>query len=260
MRQLQTLRRLCLTGLLAGLCLLAPRPLRAADAEAPKPGKQAPQSFETKVGINYLLYLPADYGKEKDKKWPLMLFLHGAGERGTDVQLVAKHGPPKLVAEGKELPFIIVSPQVAPGEGWDSPTLKKLLDDVRAKYSVDSNRLYLTGLSMGGYGTWEMATRYPDLFAAIAPICGGGDPSRARRIAKLPIWVFHGEDDKTVPIAQSERMVEALKTAGATDVQFTRYPNTGHDSWVKAYNDPKLFEWFLSHEKGGAGAAAKEGK
>ena len=120
---------------------------------------------------------------------------------------------------------------------------------MRSKYSVDPDRIYLTGLSMGGYGTWQMVTRYPDLFAAIVPICGGGDPNRVQRIAKVPTWVFHGEDDRTVPIKRSEEMVEAMKAAGATDIQFTRYPNTGHDSWTKAYNDPKLYEWLLSHRR-----------
>lgn len=224
--------------------------VRAADAPpAPQPGQQTPEAFEAKVGLKYLLYLPKDYGKEKGKTFPLMLFLHGSGERGSDVQKVALHGPPKLAAAGKEFPFIIVSPQCPDGQWWDVQVLKSLLDDIESKYSVDKDRVYLTGLSMGGFGTWEMATRYPNLFAAIAPICGGGDPERAKRIAHLPIWVFHGEDDKAVSIKRSEEMVDALKAAGATDVQFTRYPNTGHDSWVKAYDDPKLYEWMLSHKR-----------
>jgi predicted peptidase len=260
------MRRTLVTGLVAGLCLTFPGLVLAQPGAAeraggapPKPGQQAPQSFETKVALNYLLYLPEDYGKEQGKKFPLVLFLHGSGERGSDVKLVAKHGPPKLVAAGKDFPFILVSPQCSAGEGWDPATLKRLLDDVRSKYSVDPDRIYLTGLSMGGFGTWQMAMRYPNLFAAIVPICGGGDANRVKAIAKIPTWVFHGEDDPTVPIKRSEEMVEAMKNAGATDIHFTRYPKTGHDSWTKAYNDPKLYEWLLGHKRTEATPASSAG-
>lgn len=249
--------RFPLPRVLAGLCLAVAVPAHAQNADAPKAGQQVAQSFETKVGLNYFLSLPKEYGTDKDKKWPLILFLHGSGERGSDLKVVAKHGPPMLVAQGKEMPFVVVSPQCPANEQWNAVILKKMLDDVMAKYSVDPDRVYLTGLSMGGYGTWDMAMAYPRTFAAIAPVCGGGNTGRARAIAKLPIWVFHGEDDPTVPIRLSEEMVDALKKAGATDVQFTRYPNTKHDSWVQAYNDPKLYEWFLSHKRQPAPAAAR---
>ncbi len=223
----------------------------AGDAPKPKESAQSEQTFEMKAGLNYLLYLPKDYDKEKETKFPLVLFLHGSGERGSNVRDVEKHGPPKLVAQGKEFPFILISPQCPKTGWWEPVVLKGLLDDVQAKYRVDPDRIYLTGLSMGGYGTWDMTSRYPDLFAAIAPICGGGDPGRVKRMAKVPVWAFHGEDDPTVPIKRSEEMIEAVKKAGGTDVQFTRYPNTGHDSWVQAYNDPKLYEWLLSHKRKG---------
>jgi predicted peptidase len=234
--------------------------LSAFTARAAEPG-QSPQEMKKQVTVSqrYLLFLPADYGKEKDKKWPLMLFLHGSGERGTDINKVKVHGPPKIVEQKKDFPFIVVSPQCDPtGPGWDAMTLKTLLDDVQAQYSVDPDRVYLTGLSMGGFGTWDLATKYPDRFAAIAPICGGADNVRrvTRALKDMPIWVFHGEKDTTVPIEQSARLVEALKQAGSTTVDFTRYPEAGHDSWTVTYNNPKLYEWFLSHKRSDRPAAA----
>jgi predicted peptidase len=203
-----------------------------------------------KVSLRYLLYLPKGYGEEKDQKWPLMLFLHGAGERGNDLNLVKKHGPPKLIDQGKEFPFLIVSPQ-CPSESWwteQLDALTALLDDVQSKYAVDPDRVYLTGLSMGGFGTWALACRHPERFAAIAPICGGGEWFLTPRLKNVPTWVFHGAQDPVVPLRESTEMVEALKKAGG-DVQLTVYPEAQHDSWTETYNNPKLYEWFLSHRR-----------
>jgi len=199
--------------------------------------------------IEYLLSLPDGYGKG-GKEWPLMLFLHGAGERGDDVEKVKVHGPPKLIAQGKSLPFIVVSPQCPSRTSWSSPeqigVLTALLDEITEKYRVDESRVYLTGLSMGGYGTWALASSYPERFAAIAPICGGGQTRMARRLRNVPIWAFHGAKDNVVPLARSEEMVEAVKKAGGS-VEFTVYPEANHDSWTVTYENPKLFDWFLSH-------------
>jgi predicted peptidase len=217
-------------------------------------GGQSEQLFQKeitkKVSLKYLLYLPKGYGEKKDQKWPLMLFLHGAGERGDDINLVKKHGPPKLIDAGKEFPFIVVSPQCPTSSWWPEQVdaLVALLDDVQSKYAVDSSRVYLTGLSMGGFGTWTLACRYPDRFAALAPICGGGERYLASRLKNVPTWVFHGAKDPVVPLQSSSEMVEALKKAGG-NVQFTVYPDAQHDSWTETYNNPKLYEWFLSHRK-----------
>jgi predicted peptidase len=203
------------------------------------------------VRLNYLLYLPKDYGKA-DKKWPLMLFLHGAGERGDNVEKVKAHGPAKLAAEGKDIDFIIVSPQCPQENWWPNLTddLMLLVEDISQKYQVDSKRLYITGLSMGGFGTWSMIVKYPDTFAAAAPICGGGDTVLAKfRLGKMPIWAFHGAKDNVVPLSKSEEMVNAVKAAGNEEIQFTVYPEAGHDSWTQAYNNPELYKWFLSHKK-----------
>ncbi len=217
---------------------------------------QHAHAFKKKIDLtiksDYLLYLPETYNSSQ-KKWPLILFLHGAGERGNDLDQVKRHGPPKLIAKGKkDLPFIIVSPQ-CPKNGWwanniQMKALNLLLDEIISKYRVDKDRIYLTGLSMGGYGTWSLAAENPERFAAIAPICGGGDPHTAKKLAKMPIWVFHGGKDKVVPIDKSQKMVEALKKAG-NEVKFTVYPEAGHNSWAKTYDNPELYKWFLDHSR-----------
>jgi predicted peptidase len=204
------------------------------------------KEITTKARIKYLLFLPAGYGKT-DKQWPLMLFLHGSGESGDDLSKVKAHGPARIVETNKDFPFILVSPQSS-GRGWNPDVLNSLLDDVVAKYKVDKDRIYLTGLSMGGYGTWALGAAHPERFAALVPICGGGNPADASKLKDIPIWVFHGGKDNTVPLEQSERMVKAIKEAGG-NVQFTVYPEAGHDSWTETYNNPKLYIWLLEQKR-----------
>ena len=161
-----------------------------------------------KVTMKYLLYLPKDY--EQKPSWPLLLFLHGAGERGDDLNVVKKHGPPKLIDQGKQFPFIVVSPQCPSGKWWEPFELSALLDEIVEKYKVDQDRIYVTGLSMGGFGTWALAAHSPSRFAAIVPICSGGELRSTRALVNVPIWVFHGAKDPTVPLEMSERMVEVV--------------------------------------------------
>jgi predicted peptidase len=211
--------------------------------------KQTVNSFEKEIMVNlsanYLLYLPKDYETE-DKNWPLVLFLHGAGERGSDIEKVKAHGIPKLISEGKEFPFIAVSPQCPENIFWNVSLLSALLDEIESKYKVDKKRIYLTGLSMGGHGTWSLAIQEPKRFAAIAPVCGWSNPATACLLKEIPIWVFHGAKDFIVPVSSSEQMVEKLKTCG-TDVKLTIYPEAGHDSWTETYNNEELYTWLLSH-------------
>lgn len=209
---------------------------------------QTPKTLNIQPITEYLLYLPKDYSTADQKTWPLILFLHGAGERGDSLNLVKEHGPPKLIEEGQDFPFIIASPQCPTGQRWSSDELNILLNDLIRQYKVDKDRIYLTGLSMGGYGTWDLATRYPERFAAIAPICGGGEPKNACQLKDIPTWVFHGAKDEVVFPYQSEKMVEALKACGG-DVHYTRYPEAHHDSWTATYANPALYEWFLKHKK-----------
>jgi predicted peptidase len=231
-----------------------------ATAES-KPNPLSSATLDWKVNrsgqLKYLLYLPPDYKAGSQKRWPLMLFLHGSGERGSDVQRVAVHGPLKLVEQGTNFPFIIVAPQCPENQIWENEPLLQLLDSVEKKYAVDTKRVYLTGLSMGGYGTWQLGLLHPDLFAAIVPICGGCnliDVLIARRdnqraFKSLPVWAFHGGKDDVVPLSESERIVEGLNKAGVKEVKFTIYPDAGHNSWTEAYNNPELYEWMLKHSR-----------
>ena len=177
--------------------------------------------------MDYLISLPKDY--EKQEKWPLLLFLHGSGERGSQLDKVKVHGPPKLIAEGRELPMIVVSPQCPEEQWWNTDALLALLDSIGKTHKVDRERVSVTGLSMGGFGTWSLAARAPERFAALVPICGGGEPYWAERFAHVPIWVFHGAKDAAVPLVRSEAMVEALREKKG-DPKFTVYPDAGHDS------------------------------
>jgi len=200
-----------------------------------------------RVGCGYLLFLPRDY-KSTGKRWPLILFLHGAGERGDDIERVKKHGVAKVVGQQPDFPFIVVSPQ-CPAEGWWSgDVLAALLDEVEKKYRVDKKRIYLTGLSMGGFGTWNLAMEQPHRFAAIVPICGRGNPLLVHRIKHLPIWVFHGAKDKVVPLSNSVDLVRALRKCGAKP-KFTIYPDAAHDSWTRTYENPRLYEWMLKFSR-----------
>jgi predicted peptidase len=224
--------------------------------------EQRPMSFKTtikhRVDLDYLLSLPRDYDQNREQAWPLILFLHGAGERGDDVQRVAKHGPPKLIAAGKDIPAIVVSPQCPSNQWWTDhlEALIALLDQTARRYRVDPDRVYVTGLSMGGYGTWSLAGRYPERFAAAVPICGGGTRTGIARAINLPIWAFHGEADPVVPLDETTRLVDALKSRGAKNVKLTTYPGVEHDSWTQTYDDPALWEWMFAQKRRDGRASA----
>jgi len=216
-------------------------------AEEPQPGKQVEQ--ELKVAdhaIRYLLYLPKEYDSN-GRKWPLMLFLHGSGERSGPLSVVKKWGPPRRVDHGDDFPFLVVSPQCPEKDSWGQPRqeqlLLALLDHLSKTFKVDTDRIYLTGLSMGGYGAWRLAADHPARFAAVVPICGGGKPEDAAKLKNLPIWVFHGTEDPAVPLKQSSEMVEAIKKAGGTRIRFTTLEGIGHNSWEAAYASPDLYQW-----------------
>lgn len=227
---------------------------------APQQPGQHHQSFQRAVthvySGQYLVYLPKDYKADGDRRWPLILFLHGIGERGQNLELVKKHGPPKIVESKPDFPFIVVSPQCPDGQWWSNEVLIALLDEIEEKYAVDRRRVYLTGLSMGGFGSWSLALAYPERFAAVAPICGGGNPfpprghgpERTQALKELPFWVFHGARDEAVKLEESTRMVEGMRRYGCM-VEFTIYPEANHDSWTETYNNPELYEWFLKQQR-----------
>ena len=249
----------CWLGLavaLAGCATPSPKLLQPSPGAA---GQQVETTFRQVVtrtnSVRFLLSLPAEYGTDTTKRWPLVMFLHGAGERGTDLKKVAVHGPPKMVAQGRSFPFVLVSPQCPENEVWDPDVLMSLVDTLQAELRVDPARTYVTGLSMGGYGTWALASKYPQRFAAVAPVCGGGErirallPSQREALKSLGVWAFHGGKDNVVALSESERMVDAFKRAGVSDIQLTVYPEAGHDSWTEAYRTEALYNWMLQHHR-----------
>jgi Predicted peptidase len=195
-----------------------------------------------------------------NQKYPLVLFLHGAGERGKDNESQLKHI--KILYNYNVLdkyPSFVLAPQCPKQQFWTdlvhgrpfSETPNKtmamvieILDKVMKEYPVDPARVYITGVSMGGYGTWDLITRFPDRFAAAVPICGGGDERVVDRIKRIPIWAFHGAEDDVVPPRQSRKMVAALQAVGATP-GYTEYPGVKHGSWSPAYKDPNLMPWLM---------------
>jgi predicted peptidase len=203
------------------------------------------------VRLNYLLHLPSGYESETEQKWPLIMFLHGRGERGDDVEKIRVHGIPKIVENQPDFPFVAVSPQCPGHTFWpvEHDALLALLDTITETYSIDEDRVYLTGLSMGGYGTWSFAAEYPDRFAAIVPVCGGGNAVlSADSLKTVPIWAFHGAKDTVVPLVESEQMVDAINAKGG-NAKLTVYPEANHNSWEETYANPELYEWFLKHSR-----------
>ena len=259
-----------------------PATLSPAATESPAgpafPVGRSEQSMTAMVDghqLDYLLDVPlADSPSDNtppDDGWPLLLFLHGAGERGDDLGLVSVHGPPKLHDEVPELQgCVLVAPQCPEGGWWTPGPLLALIDEVCARADIDRERLYVTGLSMGGYGTWGLLAAEPDLFAAAVPICGGGDIGRLwpemavgfvlddlLRAQSVPIRAFHGEDDDVVPVGESRLLVDALDAVGG-HVELTVYPGVGHDSWTQTYADPSLYAWLFAQRRGG-GARPQDG-
>ena len=217
-------------------------------ADEPAAGRQVEQKLDLPDGrsVSYLLYLPAEY-RANEGKWPVMLFLHGRGESYGPLSLVKKWGPPQMLDRGEALPYIVVSPQCPGEESWaqekQQAGLVSLLDHIAGTYRVDSERVYLTGLSMGGYGSWRLAADHPDRFAAVIPICGAGKTEDAEKLKALPIWVFHGTEDSAVPFQRSTEMVDAIVAAGGKKIRFTTMEHVGHNSWSAAYATPEIYGW-----------------
>jgi predicted peptidase len=247
---------LAVAALVLTSCSSMKKPVAAAN---PKPDIEnlSARKYTATVRADYLLFLPKDYDSRSAKRWPTIMFLHGSGERGSNVWRATIHGPTKFIEKHPDFPFILITPQCPEGRKWSDEIVLGILDAVTAKYAVDTNRIYLTGLSMGGYGTWSLATTYPERFAAVAPICGGegnigvvlslADKSKAPALKKLPVWAFHGGKDNVVSPEESKRMIEIFKRAGNADAKLTIYPEATHNSWTETYNNPELYEWFLKH-------------
>ena len=197
----------------------------------------------------YVVYVPPSY--KGDKEFPIILFLHGLGESGNDGEKQTKQGLGPAIKKKADFPFIVVFPQ-SQKKSWkaDSSDAKRalaILAEVGKAYKVDSKRVYLTGLSMGGFGTWSLAVAHPKRWAAIAPICGGGDPKSAEKIKDIPCWCFHGSADPAVKVERSREMIEALKKAGGNP-KYDEYEGVGHNSWDRAYANEELYTWFLAQK------------
>ena len=197
----------------------------------------------------YEIFYPENYHLQPGKKWPLILFLHGAGERGSDMSNVRLQGIPDFLRGQKDFPFIVAYPQCPAREYWQISLLNDWYKKVLSEVDADESRVYLTGLSMGGYGTWHWAAAHPEKFAAIIPICGGGEPSKAKNLAKMPTWAFHGQKDNIVPVEETLKMVEAIKAAGGNP-KLSIYPDAFHDSWTPTYTNPEIYSWLLGQRKG----------
>jgi predicted peptidase len=216
--------------------------------------------------LPYRLLKPKDYDAKKN--YPLVIFLHGAGERGDDNEKQLVHGLNDFASDEimTKYPAFVIAPQCPSDEAWGgisrlaktptpegklTPALDatlKAVAEMQKEFSIDDKRIYLTGLSMGGYGTWDALVKRPELFAAAALICGGGDTSHVSKCKDIPIWAFHGADDRIVPVEQSREMIEALKAAGASP-KYTEYPGVGHHSWAQTYSNPDLYAWLFSQRK-----------
>jgi predicted peptidase len=216
--------------------------------------------------LSYRLLKPKDY--DAQQKYPLVLFLHGAGERGADNEVQLKHCVRVFAKDENraKYPCFVAVPQCPDKAKWTNVDWNKdahtqpaqpaepmrlaleMTAALQKEFSLDPQRLYVAGLSMGGFGAWDVIARFPDKFAAAVPICGGGDEKTAPLIAQIPIWAFHGAKDPVVKPARTRNMIEAIKKAGGAP-KFTEYPDAGHDSWTQAFNDPALLEWMFAQKK-----------
>jgi predicted peptidase len=228
----------------------APRVVTVDSKESPlnvqsAPAQQTAQLFEN---TNYLLYLPEGYSREK--RWPLILYLHGKSLRGNDLEMLKRYGLAALLEKNLSIPFVVVSPQCPSDRYWmaEEETLLRLIDDVSSRYSVDTDRIYVTGHSMGGRGTWFLAYKHPEKFAAVVPLSDAPiDDAWAKQIAKVPAWAFHGTKDDLEPFERTRDFVESLKKLGA-EVKFTPLPDRDHYI-LDTYENKEIYDWLLQHKK-----------
>jgi predicted peptidase len=243
-----------LTGLAAltlGLC-------RCAGPVAPPhpPSRQTKRLLATRAApqghLRYLLYVPADYDDVPTRRWPLLLFLHGDGERGDDLDQIKREGLPGWLDLWQHFPFLVVSPQCPSRQSWPLAALEELLDEILRSYRIDSTRLYATGLSGGATAAWELVIRDPGRFAAIAPVVTSreprGDLCRARGVA---VWAFHNRGDERIPVALEKRIAREFRACGGT-IRLTIYPQEGHDAWSDTYIRQDLYAWLLAHVSEGS--------
>lgn len=233
------------------LVLIASTALSAAPAFK-APAERGFLSRTVTVGgkdMKYVVYVPLSY--DPAKPMPSIIFLNGAGECGTDGWREVYHFGSAIMLAAEKWPFIIMFPQKQDVKtAWEDEEsmVMWVLSKTKAEFNIDEKRLYLTGLSQGGHGTWTIAAKHPDMFAAIAPICGWADEDTAKKVAKLPIWTFHGDQDQAVKLEASQNMQKWIEAAGG-ECKLTVYPGVGHNSWDNAYRNEELGAWFLEHHR-----------
>jgi predicted peptidase len=221
--------------------------------EWPRAGRQTPGTFWHRaakggwIETKYWVYLPENYSDHSE--WPLLLYLHGGGDRGNDLEKSKRRGMANFIDQGKKFPMIVVSPQCPNDFAWESVPLMELLDDMEKRFSVDRQRFYVMGFSMGGHGTWNLASRKTERFAGIVPIAGRGDPEEAKKLTDLPVWAFHGQRDSVVPVEGTTKMVGAIKAAGGTKVKMTVIPQEKHGIENRILKRNDLFEWLLLQKR-----------
>lgn len=214
---------------------------------------QYPQARLDPEGYDYQLFVPESFSDgapmRKAKTWPLLLFLHGSGERGSDIAKVKVHGPPKYADAHPDFPFILISPLLPSDEDWNLAKLDRILEHAQKTLPIDPDRIYLTGLSRGGQAAWRWAAAEPRRFAAVVPVAGRGDPATACALKDVPIWALHGDRDDVVTPEGSFAMMRAIRACGGQQSRLTIYPDLGHNAWDPAYSDPALYLWLLSHRR-----------
>ena len=242
----------------------------AAASALPLFAQRLPERFVARTYTNatgetmpYRLFIPRDYGKSR--RYPLVVILHGSGGLGSDnrrqIFAANAYGPSAWTTPAiqRRHPAFVIAPQAPSGSAWSTTKsgsvlsnparlMLEILDSLRREFSIDANRLYLTGQSLGGFGTWDIVTRRPEVFAAAAPLSGGGQVSAVSAIKDLPIWAFHGAADDIVPVQHSREMVEALRKLGG-NVKYTEYPGVGHNTWENVYADSAMMEWMFAQRR-----------
>ncbi len=212
----------------------------------------APPSWQTEHvlqngALHYLLYQPAEY-ESSSRSWPLILFLHGSGERGEDLRLVKREGLPRWLDRWQHFPFVVVSPQCPRRQDWSIEALTALLDEILATRRINEERIYVTGLSTGAVAALKLAIRHPDRFAAIAAVTAHRIPENLCAIRATPIRIFHNSGDERVPVQKARDLAASVKACGG-EIVLTVYPGEGHDSWTRAYDERALYDWFLEHRR-----------
>lgn len=202
---------------------------------------------KSSFGYPYMLSMPK--GSTKKDLLPLIVFLHGKSLSGDSLEKLYQYGAIAAIKKGKKIPAIVLAPQCPEGEGWNPPKIYRLIQRIKKTYTIDSNRIYITGMSMGGYGTFRFVAKYPDIVAAAAPLCGGGEINTGPSLSKVPLWIMHGARDTEVPIIQSKKMVKAISLCDSTKCLFTVFPKLGHGELTQCYEMDELYTWLLSHKK-----------